>query len=244
MLPEELNRSAPRKLELTSLGHAAIAAMIALVIGAILSGILVYQRVVSDQAPVRLLASEGRTTVGRAVDIKRRRGENQRVILRYSYVVDGREYTGETRLKKSDRNLYRLGSELRVRYLASKPAESWMEGYRPRNTPYWLIVALPAGLLLCIVPIILTIRRQSRLVADGRAALARVTKAHKVSYGEHSGWRIHYEWTSLSGAMRTGLVDKYKRPPAIGSTIPILYDRDNPRRHSPYPMSLVRATKR
>ena len=33
------------------------------------------------------------------------------------------------------------------------------------------------------------------------------------------------------------------KPPAIGSTICVVYDRDNPGRNSPYPFSLVRVMR-
>jgi hypothetical protein len=53
-------------------------------------------------------------------------------------------------------------------------------------------------------------------------------------------WRVHYEWTLLSGGKRQGRYNHGKKqPPAVGVTIPIVYDRDHPLRHSRYPLSLV-----
>ena len=39
---------------------------------------------------------------------------------------------------------------------------------------------------------------------------------------------VHYEWTTLSGATRTGKYQHGKKHlPAVGTLIPIVYDRDN-----------------
>ena len=116
-----------------------------------------------------------------------------------------------------------------------------MQGYGPRTLPFWVVPAVPAALMLCVVPIVIALRRQTRLLAEGRPALAKVTKTSKVSHGEYNVWRVHYEWTLLNGATRTGRYDKLKNPPAPETLMPILYDRDNPRRHAPYPLSLMHA---
>jgi hypothetical protein len=90
------------------------------------------------------------------------------------------------------------------------------------------------------VPLTIAIRRQATLLRDGRAALARITNTKKRNLGDHSTWRIDYEWRVLSGAVRSGRHDSGKNPAPVGALIPIVYDRENPQRHAPYPMSLVR----
>jgi hypothetical protein len=81
--------------------------------------------------------------------------------------------------------------------------------------------------------------RQARLLRDGRATLARVTKVEKRSDGHETRWRVHYEWTALSGAVQTGRQDKHKAP-AVGAVIPVIYDKDNPRHSAVYPLTFVR----
>ena len=84
--------------------------------------------------------------------------------------------------------------------------------------------------------LIQAVRRQSNLLAYGRPAMATVTKVEKKKTDEGTVWMVHYEWTTLSGATRTG---KYhhgkKQVPAVGALIPIVYDRDNSFRHSKLP---------
>ena len=88
--------------------------------------------------------------------------------------------------------------------------------------------------------LIQAVRRQSNLLAHGRPAMATVTKVEKKNTGEGTVWMVHYEWTTLSGATRTGKYSHGKKHvPAVGALIPIVYDKDNSFRHSKYPMSLV-----
>jgi hypothetical protein len=242
-LPKELTRSAPRPVAYTIAGKTALASIPALVVAAIVSGVLLNQSLAREEDTIRLLQTEGRTAEARIVKIEQSDGENKRPIVSYSFVVDGREYSGSKKLKKRDRGKFVVGSRAPVRYLASRPESSWIEGYGPGAAPTWVAAAVPGAMLLCIVPIVIYIRRQARLLAEGRAALARVTKTHKVKYGDHNTWRIEYEWTVLSGALRSGRYDQYSRPPAVGARIPVLYDRDNPKRNAPYPLSLVKAAQ-
>jgi hypothetical protein len=107
--------------------------------------------------------------------------------------------------------------------------------------PFWLVGVVPGLLLLCIVPIVTVVRRQAALLRDGRATLGRVIKTEKRKTGEGTSWRIEYEWQLINGAIRSGRHDSGKNPPPVGALIPIVYDRDNPKRHAPYPMWLVKA---
>jgi hypothetical protein len=125
----------------------------------------------------------------------------------------------------------------------SRPQESWPQGRAPGRPPFWLVVAVPGILLLCIIPLFALIRHQAALLREGRVALARVTKTKKRNLGDYSSWRVEYEWTLLSGAIRSGGHDSGKNPPPVGALIPIVYDRDNPKRHAPYPLSLVKVSR-
>ena len=71
--------------------------------------------------------------------------------------------------------------------------------------------------------------------------MAMVTKVEKKRTDNGTVWRVHYEWTTMSGATRTGKYNhSRKNPPAVGELFPIVCDRDNTFRHSKFPMPLVR----
>ena len=238
-LPNELGRSTPRQVGLTAYGTAALVTIFSLMIGAIVSGVQLYQRATRDDQQSRLFKTEGREARARVVHI----GRGERPTVTFSYEVDGHAYTGRGRIRTRDRKWFQPDAIVSVRYLPSRPESVWLQGQGPRQLPFWLVVAVPGGLLLCIVPIALLLRCQAGLLQEGRGALATVTKTRKVSNGESTSWRIEYEWNLSSGAIRTGWHYSGTNPPPIGALIPIIYDRDNPKRHRPYPMSLVKVSR-
>jgi hypothetical protein len=67
-----------------------------------------------------------------------------------------------------------------------------------------------------------------------------VTKIEKKKSDHGTVWMVHFEWTTMSSATRRGKYQHGKKSvPAVGDTIPIVYDRDDTFRHSKYPMSFV-----
>ena len=127
-----------------------------------------------------------------------------------------------------------------VRYLASEPDSSWMEGYGPRREPYFPAFGVAVVCTLIGLGAALLIRRQADLLENGRLAQAVVTKVEK-KQGEHGTvWHVTYQWRLLSGAVRSGGYEhSTKEPPAIGTSLPVLYDRDEPGRLKTYPFELV-----
>ena len=99
---------------------------------------------------------------------------------------------------------------------------------------------VPLGCGVLAIALIFLVRRQSNLLAFGRPAMATVTKV-ETSRSDKGYRMVHYEWTTLSGATRTGKYHHGKKGvPALGEVIPLVYDRDNTFRHSRYPMLFVR----
>jgi hypothetical protein len=79
------------------------------------------------------------------------------------------------------------------------------------------------------------LRYQGWLLAEGRPALAVVTRHAKTD----KGTVIHYEFTMLSGSQGKGRSGPSRKPLAVGATLCVFYDPDNPRRNAPYPLPLV-----
>ena len=108
----------------------------------------------------------------------------------------------------------------------------------PRLVPYLVAVALGASGSLVFV----FFRREWRLLAEGRAAAGLVTRHSKMRHGTHGkklGMAAYYQFAQLSGALTEGHTDPREKPPAVGSTVCVLYDPENPRRNVLYPLSLV-----
>jgi hypothetical protein len=103
--------------------------------------------------------------------------------------------------------------------------------------PIWVPFLVGSSLAAGGAVLVLILRRQLRLLSEGRPALAVVTR---YSYAQHGAKNIHYEFPLLSGGMAKGRSGPIRRLPAIGATLCVIYDRENPRRNAPYPLEMAR----
>jgi hypothetical protein len=240
-LPLPLLRPTPRHVRPNGSGVFVLILSVTLILGGVWGGIEISRRAELSRRQLALFASEGITTGAQVVRVQRRGGGNdRRSTVHYRYVVGDREHSGATTVRRADHDRYVPGSQIGVRYLFSEPSTSWMEGYAPRRQPLWPAFVVPVPCVLSAFAMVLLVRRQSNLLAYGRPAIAVVTKVEKKRHDEGTVWRVHYEWTLLSGAKRKGRYDHGKKqPPMVGASIPMVYDRDQPARNSRYPFSLV-----
>ena len=241
VLPTELRRSVPRPVSLTLGGRLAAAGCVLIVVGMTAVGAFLWTKLTADNALAAELARSGASADATVTSVRRTGGEDAHLDVRYVYVVQGVEYQGRGRLGK--RSTVATGSQLKVGYLPLQPSRSWLEGRGPRPPlPVVAIVAPFTGFVIAAILVVI-IRRQHRLLSDGRAAMARVTGVKKSGHGKETRWRVQYQWQLLNGATRTGHTDKASSPPAEGSFVPLLYDPENPKRYAAWPLSLVRLTR-
>ena len=241
-MPAALLKPTPRRVQVNTSGGMMLIIAAALVVIGGWGGSELQKRADVAERHVGLFASERVLTGGDVVELRKRGGDDDhRVTAHYRYAVHGRELTGQATLRRGEREKYAVGSPVAVWYLASEPEASWLDGYSPRPEPGWpgTVVAIVCG--LSAIALMAAVRRQSKLLSYGRPAMATVTKVEKKKTDEGTVWRVHYEWTTMSGATRTGKYDHgRKNPPAVGELFPIVYDRDNTFRHSKFPMPFVR----
>jgi hypothetical protein len=241
-LPAALLKAVPRRVEVNMLGGMMMVIAAALVVIGIWGGLELGRRAETAGRRVGLFASERVVTAGDVIQLRKRGGgNNHRITAHYRYAVRGTELTGQTTLRRDEREKYEVGSPVAVWYLPSEPEASWLDGYAPRPEASWPATVVPLGCGVSAMALILAVRRQSNLLTHGRPAMATVTKVEKKKSDKGTFWRVHYEWTTMSGATRSGRYNHSKKDaPAIGTLIPIVYDRDNTFRHSKYPMPFVR----
>jgi hypothetical protein len=242
VLPPQLQRSPPRDVVLNASGWVTAICAVALLLGGILGGLLLAQKLAADSAEAAEFRASGIPADAIVTRVRRgSSGEDSQTRVSYRYAAAGRQF--ENRVELRNRNplsrTIETGSRFRVVYLPSRPDKSWLEGRGPRESPVWVAAILPAlgipsALLLAVV-----LLRQRRLLEDGRAVMARVTSVEKKSQSEDS-WRIAYTWRLLNGATRTAHVDRSTEPSGAGSYFPVVYDRDRPERYSTWPFSLVK----
>jgi hypothetical protein len=197
------------------------------------------KRIQQDQDLAARFASEAVAAEAEVIDMGR--PNDGRVRLTYRYTAGGGEFTSRASIQQRAARQLHLGSLVLVRYLRSEPGKSWFGNSRPSAAPVWFVFLIPPMLVLAAGTLVFVLRRQARLLAEGRAALATVTNTDKRKGRQSTTSRVRYEWRLLSGAMRSRSFDSQdKAPPAAGTAIPIVYDRDNPQHHARYPLSLVR----
>jgi hypothetical protein len=239
-LPPELLGSVPRDVRLTSGGFVVVVTAIAIAIAALLSANVMSIAYVRSESERQLREREGVTADAEVVQIARAGGEQPRRTVTYRYDVDGRSYTGTARLRDGDRRNLKEGGPIGVTYLSSRPQTNWLTGYEPGRFPLWVIPLVALSLLLTAVAVAGSVRRQWVLLSEGRVAQARVVSAKKVNRNHRTGFRVSYEFQTLSGAKQTSRCEMGKTPPAIGTVIPIVYHRDKPQWSAAYPFQLVR----
>jgi hypothetical protein len=241
-LPAALLQPTPRNVKVSALGGTMLLAAAALIAAGMWGGIELDRRADTTERHVGLFEAERIVTAGDVIQLRRRGGgDDPRITAHYRYTARGRELTGEMTLRREDRDSYQVGSPVAVWYLPTEPEASWLDGYAPRPFSHWPATVVPLGCGVVAMTLFLLVRRQSRLLAQGRPALATVTRVEKKRTDKATYWMVHFEWTTLSGATRRGRYRHNKHPaPGVGTPIPIVYDRDNTFRHHTYPMALVR----
>jgi hypothetical protein len=233
--PDSLGYSSLRPVRLTAQGKSLIVIMATLVIGAIVLGVFLGRTARRQNQERTMLREQGVTgdaTVTRAwIDGSK---ERQRWIA-YRFDYAGRGYTHRVKTPGKIWTGLRQGTAILISFVPSQPSVSHPIGWDGDALPFWLallIAVMVAGSgFLLLIPV----RRETRLLMEGRPAPGRVTGFKKTD----KAIQVQYEFRLLNGAIVKGKANRSK-PPVEGSPLCVLYDPENPRRNAIYPLSLVR----
>jgi Protein of unknown function (DUF3592) len=233
--PEGLHRARPRRVTLTSGGKTLLVLALALCIGGLPAALLLGSIARRNAEERRLMKEQGVETEGRITRLARAGGED-RYRVSYGFTANGRSYERNRKVSARTWKSLNVGASLTVRYLPSNPEIHNPAGWNNEGMPFWVSplagCSLAMGGWLCMLPI----RSQRRLLGGGRVTSGVVTRHSK---GKH-GYTFAYEFSLMNGVRRTGETGPRKDPPALGSTLPVLYDPEEPRKNTVYPLSLVR----
>jgi hypothetical protein len=236
--PRPLTQSRPRDVELTLAGRVLVGVAVGLFAGAVIAATLLAGEARRQAENRRALVENGRTVGGDVTRLWTSGDDRRRV--EYRFVVDGRAYTGRTRVSESRRRTLSVGSPIDVRYVPANPRVHDLGGTPRGGMPVWLPIVVAAGIGLAGALCLHAIRRQRQLLTDGRIAPGIVTghQKQKTSHGTHLS--LTFEFPLLSGAVAKGKAGASSKSPAVGSVITVVYDPDRPSRNRLYPMPLVR----
>jgi hypothetical protein len=245
-VPAPLLKTVPREVRVNASGGVVYITAVALAAAGVWGGLALGLRAEAAGRQMTLFQLERVVTGGDVIRLRQRGGDDgHRITAHYRYTARGRELMGETALRREENDRYVVGSPVAVWYIDSEPEASWLDGYGPRAPQHWPATIVPVACGLTAFALVQLVRRQSKLLAYGRPAMATVTKVEKKRTDKGTVWTVHYEFTTLTGATRAGKYHHGKKGiPALGDSIPIVYDRDDSYRHSKYPMGLVKVESR
>ena len=238
-LPPELERSAPRDVQLTGGGRALIVAAWLLVGAAIPAGGALYFEAWRDATAAADMDRRGVSAPAVVDRLWRKSGDGKPAFAAFHFDVNGARIDGQSRLQLSAWRELRQGSTVRVRYLPENPHRFVVDGARQSRMPFvlsYIISSLLAGLgLLCAA----AVRAQRRLLSEGRPARAVVTQVQKHHSSHGTSHRsMGYEFPTLAGTTVKGKA-AIGKPPEVGTAICVVYDPERPGRNRPYPFPLV-----
>ncbi len=235
--PDGLRSASPRPVRLTRLGTGVGFAAGLLIIGAFLVGIFLARTVRRQELEHRLLDEQG--IAADAVITRTWRTNDKANEPRVTYRFACRDSIC-TNSVQAPLNLWRemkVGAPLAIRFVPSRPNISHPVDWPWRGLPTWMPYVI-TGLIAAIGSLIaVQLARQMRLLADGRPARGQVTAIRRAKT-----LVVLYEFQLPDGTVRKGRAAATKRP-EIGSAVCVLYDPDNPRRNTLYPLSLARLTE-
>ncbi len=235
--PEELvTGSVPREVALAWQAKAMLLFAVALGVGLAMIAGYMYQNLTRVQERLQQLERDGVTTQGRMIRKWEVRGKSTSYYAIYRYEVGERVYDRRATLHSSDYRGLGPGSAVTVRYLPYEPSFSRLT-IESTSAPVWVAFLIP----LLFLPILLGwgygIRAQQRLLEDGQAAPAMVTRVSPTKGGKV----VRYQFLDgTNNAISGSSTMNRSTAPEPGSVVTILYDPNNSKRNALYPLRFVR----
>ena len=236
--PDGLGYSSLRPVRLTGSGIALLVMAGAMLLGAVAAGIGLGTTAKRQAKEQRLLQEQSVNTDAQITRVWRGGDKNQQHLVSYRFTVQEREYVARKGVPSRIWQTLRAGSTLPVRFLPSNPKVNHPTEWDDTPMPNWVPYLVSGELAVIAVVLAILLRKQVRLLTEGRPAPGIVTGHRRTK----NGTVIRYEFQLMNGATAKGR-GQSRRPPAIGSPVCVLYDPENPRRNAPYPLCLVKLTK-
>jgi hypothetical protein len=240
--PSELLRSTPRSVSLTWLGIVLGCLAVLMLGGGAFLGPWLFVQAGRDQALLERMAVEGAVTGGTVEYIGPAYGKDSHRKITFRYEVNGHSYTPNTTVGSRAAQGLQAAGQVQVRYLPADPARGWIVGHEPQQTPVWASPLAGLSMVLGALVLVFQFRRQRSLLSEGRPAAGVVTKVRWAGGNHGTGKHVaSYQFQAQDGQTYKGRFrGTKKRCGAVGDSLTVLYDSDNPKRSSRYPMQLVK----
>jgi hypothetical protein len=233
----------PRDVRLTGAGRFVYIVAVMLLVSSVVAVVVLRARGVQENDERQLLIEHGAAVDAHIDRLWRTSNEQKQPWVAYRFTVGEHDYQGQARVSLVKWRTLAVGAVLPVQYVPERPELSAPAGMERRALPLWVPYLAATPLVLGGLVCLYVVRRERQLLENGRPAAAIVTGQHKHRSSEGGTHRsITYEFRLLSGAPGKGRSSTSSKPPAVGSTICVVYDPDRPRRSKPYPFGFVRAS--
>ena len=236
--PDGLGYSSLRPVQLSRHGIALTVLGVVFLIGAPVLGMLVFQQSNKAGNKRSLLRQEGVATTAVITRLWGTGGKDNRHMVQYRFAAENRDVEGKAQAPFRIWKGFVTGAGIPIRFVPAQPEVNHPSEWELSQVPMW-VALLPGGILLLpSVVFFILIRKQMRLLSEGRPAPGTVTRIKRTD----KAVIVYYDFTLLSGAVMKGRSGGGRWRPAlgVGSPVCVLYDPENPRRNAIYPMPLVK----
>ena len=237
--PDGLTYSGPRSVRLSGQGIAMVCLAGVFVLLAATIGPMAYHAIHGRIERDRLLRQQGVAASGAVKRLWKESDKNATPMVSYRFAAPGGEFTGQSDIRSETWRGLHPDDPLTVRYLPARPEVNQPAEGVPGPPPEWL-AWMP--LLMFFWPPLLfwfLVSSQRRLLVDGvpvQAVVARITRTKQIS--------VQYEFKTPAGEPVKGRSQVSRRNvPEVGAQICVLYNPDNPRKNSVYPLDMVKLRK-
>jgi hypothetical protein len=234
--PDGLGYSSMRETEFTAGGIAALVTVGVLALGGIVLGAFLATLGARESRDLRALAEKGVVADAEVTRVWRS-GKNDERRVAYRFTAAGRDYEHSLKAPRNIWDSLQPGARLPVRYLANNPAVNRAEEWVNAPIPVWAAFLAAFGVIAPTGMLVWVVRRQVRLLTEGRPAPGTVLR---YSRGQHGTVRVHYEFKLPNGAAQKGRSECGRRRLPDGVRLCVLYDPENPRCNAAYPFTMVR----
>ncbi|HLK68493.1 MAG TPA: DUF3592 domain-containing protein [Bryobacteraceae bacterium] len=235
--PKEVAGAGQREVKLTRSGIVIAVMAGVMMVGGVGAAIGLQLVGMRESGEAKELSEHGQDAQATITRLWRANDKERRPMVGYQFEVDGRMYRRSVHAPLHIWRNLKEGETLTVRYLPIEPIRNHPRDWASAELPWYVAVLAGGSLMITGGMLVWVLMRQISLLRDGRPAPGIVTKH---SFAGHGQKAYHYEFALLSGSPGKGRSRPSRKVPDIGSTICVLYDRENPRRNTPYPMETVK----
>jgi hypothetical protein len=218
-------------------GRAIFTAIMAgtLLLGSIPAFVFFRSQNERNMARAEALRTQGSEANGEIVRLWHSSNKSHTPMVTYAFTANGIRLKGDASVPGEWWGKIQKAGFLPIRYLPSDPSINHPAAWDPPTDPAWVPFILPVALAGVSIFLLINLRRQARLAAEGVPAAGVVTKCFRVK----GGWAVRYQFRMKDGAIGRGSSQVPGRL-EVGAAICVLYLPQNPRRNQKYPTCFYR----